>query len=139
MKSLSFRIGRSCLEQVVESVGCLVVEFVIVFLQGAREQAGIGDWRWILGLAQVHYNPEGFGIGTYTFMECGVGSVHQEGAQSMTGLLWWTPDTTLASQGRMIDYPVMNYLPVSRSRSAWEADTPGTLMKGMWCPVKSWN
>ena len=127
MKSLSFRIGRSCLEQVVESVGCLVVEFVIIFLQGAREQAEIGDWRWISGLAQVHYNPEGFGIGTYTFMECGVRSVHQEGAQTMTGLLWWTLDTTLASQGRMIDYPVMNYLPVSRSRSTWEADAPGTL------------
>ena len=45
----------------------------------------------------------------------------------MTGLLWWTLDTTLASQGRMIDYPVMNYLPVLRSRSAWEADRPGTL------------
>ena len=75
------------LEQVVEFVGCLGVEFVIVFLQGAREQAGIGDWGWIPGLAQVHYNPEGFAIETYTFMECRVRSVHQEGAQSMTAAL----------------------------------------------------
>ena len=46
------------LEQVVESVGCLGVEFVIVCLQGARGQAWVGEWRWIAGLAQVQYNPE---------------------------------------------------------------------------------
>ena len=79
MKSLSFRIGRSCLEQGVESVGCLEVEFVIVFLQGAREQAEIGDWRWISGLAQVHYNPEGFGIETYTFMDVELGLFIRKG------------------------------------------------------------
>ena len=46
------------LEQVDESVGCLGVEFVIVCLQGARGPAGVGEWRWIAGLAQVQYNPE---------------------------------------------------------------------------------
>ena len=67
------------LEQVVEFDGCLGVEFVIGFLQGAREQAGIGDWGWIPGLAQVHYNPEGFGIETYTFMDVELGLFIRKG------------------------------------------------------------
>ena len=53
------------------------MEFVIVFLQGAREQAEIGDW--ISGLAQVHYNPEGFGIETYTFMDVELGLFIRKG------------------------------------------------------------
>ena len=64
------------LEQVVEFDGCLGVEG---FLQGAREQAGIGDWGWIPGLAQVHYNPEGFGIETYTFMDVELGLFIRKG------------------------------------------------------------
>ena len=52
---------------------------MIVYLQGAREQAEIGDWRWISGLAQVHYNPEGFGIETYTFMDVELGLFIRKG------------------------------------------------------------
>ena len=51
----------------------------------------------------------------------------------MTGLLWWTLDTTLASQGRMIDYPVMNYLPVAQQVGVG-GRYAGNSMKEM-CPV----
>ena len=69
MKAIGRSSGRRvlglddhALEQVDESVGCLGVECVIVCLQGARGQAGVGEWRWIAGLAQVQYNLEGFAI-----------------------------------------------------------------------------